>query len=49
MSPKQDYRLDAGVYNLGNKQYAVYQSSNADAVNAYEMGRNYRISLSASF
>lgn len=48
-SPKHDYRLDAGVYNLGNKQYVVYQSSNADAVNAYEMGRNYRISLSASF
>ncbi|MEY4726001.1 MAG: hypothetical protein RLZ36_628 [Pseudomonadota bacterium] len=49
MSAKQDYRLDAGIYNLGNKQYVVYQSSNADAVNAYEMGRNYRISLSASF
>lgn len=49
MSPKQAYRLDAGVYNLTNKQYVVYQSSNADAVSAYEMGRNYRISLSASF
>lgn len=48
-SPKRDYRLDAGVYNLSNKQYVVYQSSIADAVNAYEMGRNYRISLSASF
>ncbi|MDD4965089.1 MAG: TonB-dependent hemoglobin/transferrin/lactoferrin family receptor [Gallionella sp.] len=42
-------QLDFGIGNLFDKRYLVYQSGNALAATAYEMGRNYKFTLSGSF
>jgi hemoglobin/transferrin/lactoferrin receptor protein len=42
------FRVDAGVTNLFDKAYVVYQSSNIYA-NTYQEGRAYRASLSVDF
>lgn len=44
----QKFHVDAGVANLFDKRYLVYQSSNAAAL-TYQEGRSVRISLSADF
>jgi hemoglobin/transferrin/lactoferrin receptor protein len=41
-------RFDVGVTNLGDKRYAVYQSSNAYA-NTYQEGRSLKLAINASF
>ena len=48
-SPKQTYRLDFGITNVFDKQYLSYQQSLAAAQTAYEMGRSFNLSASASF
>lgn len=44
----QKFRIDAGVANLFDKRYLIYQSSNTSAF-TYQEGRSVRISLSADF
>lgn len=48
-APSQRYRLDLGLGNILDKKYVTYQSSNAGATTAYEMGRNIKATLSARF
>ncbi|MBY0579122.1 MAG: TonB-dependent hemoglobin/transferrin/lactoferrin family receptor [Burkholderiales bacterium] len=43
------FRIDFGIGNLFDKRYMVYQSGNALTANTYEMGRNYKLTLSGSF
>lgn len=44
----QKYRVDAGISNLFDKGYAVYQSSNLYA-NTYQEGRSLKVALNADF
>jgi hemoglobin/transferrin/lactoferrin receptor protein len=48
-SPRQTFRVDAGITNLFDKQYLSYQQSLAAALTAYEMGRSFNLSASAAF
>lgn len=48
-SPKQTYRVDVGITNVFDRQYLSYQQSLAAAQTAYEMGRSFNLSVSASF
>ncbi len=43
------YRVDAGITNVFNRSYVVYQSSNLYAANTYQPGRSVMVSLSADF
>lgn len=43
------YTVDFGISNLADKRYVVYQSSNAAALTAYEVGRSYKVALTGSF
>lgn len=43
------YRVDAGVSNVFNRSYVVYQSSNLYAANTYQPGRSFLVSVSADF
>lgn len=45
----QKFKVDFGIGNLFDKRYMVYQSSNALAATTYEMGRNYKLTLSGAF
>lgn len=45
----QKFRVDFGIGNLFDKKYLSYQTGNTLAGTAYEMGRNYKATLSASF
>ncbi len=47
--PNPKIKVDFGIGNLLDKKYMVYQSSNALASTTYEMGRNYKATLSATF
>ena len=47
--PNRKVEVDFGVNNVFDKKYVSYQSSNAAASTAYEMGRNYMISVSGGF
>ena len=47
--PNRKVEVDFGVNNVFDKKYLSYQSSNAAASTAYEMGRNYMISVSGGF
>lgn len=41
--------VDVGVNNVLDKKYRSYQSSNAAAATAYEMGRNYMLTVTGEF
>ncbi len=47
--PNQSFRVDFGIGNLLDKRYLSYQQSQAAALGAYEMGRNYKLSFTGSF
>ncbi len=47
--PNRKIEVDLGVNNVFDKKYLSYQSSNTAASTAYEMGRNYMISVSGGF
>lgn len=43
------YRVNAGVSNVFNRSYVIYQSSNLYAAKTYQPGRSFLVSLSADF
>lgn len=47
--PNPKIKVDFGIGNLFDKKYLVYQSGNSLAATAYEIGRNYKATLSATF